>query len=174
MTDSTIVKLSSMAYAILALGLAALVYSRVDTESFQVDPVPTGEDLDIYAATLDTLATRGHTIILADSTVRAIGGPPRTFHGVIPSRDPVQVVSRKEILGPPHSSGDYWTWFRSQFPNADGWFALSEARIAPDGATARVGFEHACGWLCGGGGMVELAKRRGVWRVTSIRITWVS
>ena len=162
--SSAVVKVASLGYSLFALGLAAfLVESRPTL-------VPRSESSSIYGTVLDTLAFDTDTIVLADSTIEVFAEPARTLIGVTAGR-PIRFVTARDLRGPRH--GDYWAWFHKAHPHAYGWYALSAAMYhGHDRAT--VAFEHHCGWLCGGGGTVELKRRHGRWVVDEIKTVWVS
>ena len=128
------------------------------------------DDELIYAAVLDSVARQAAMIVVADS------GPflpsrarLQTLRAVRP-RLPVRALADAEVA-PKKGEDDYWTRFEEKYPEAYGWYAVSQI-ILVDANHATLIYSHYCGRLCGEGGPVELERRGDRWVVTSIRIAW--
>jgi hypothetical protein len=137
---------------------------------------PTQDEL-IYTAVLDSVARQGTMIVLADSGPILQSWAPVEVLRTLRTRLPVHLVRFSEIapdtVGTPATGDDYWTRFRTRFPEAHGWYTVSTIRYS-DANHATVSYGHFCGWLCAEGGPVELERSGDGWIVTSIRITFVS
>lgn len=69
--------------------------------------------------------------------------------------------------------GQDWKRWEALFPNAAGYFALSNVGFNADGTQALLYVEHVCG-LCGHGGYILMRKANGRWSVEAEAGTWVS
>ena len=67
-----------------------------------------------------------------------------------------------------------WDDFYKQFPNSGGYISLSRAGINANGDQALVYAEHSCGWLCGTGNYMLLAKNDQRWAVQKSFMAWIS
>jgi hypothetical protein len=84
-------------------------------------------------------------------------------------------LTPKEKIEQIFKSGlDGWSEFYKQFPNSGGYIALSRAGLNPGGDQALVYIEHVCGWLCGSGHYLLLAKNDHRWAVQKSFMAWVS
>ena len=154
----------------LLAGMAAFAFSSPERHAALAD------NRLVYEAVLDSVARNGTVIVVADSGPFLRSWACLSVLRALRPRLPVRAVPYAEVApGPYKKEGapDYWAQFRTKFPGADGWYILSKVEYR-DGDHAKVVYSHFCGWLCGEGGPVELERRQGGWRVTSIKIIWVS
>jgi hypothetical protein len=68
-----------------------------------------------------------------------------------------------------------WDNFKAAYPGADGFYMFSKVfSLTSDGSQALLYAAHARDWLNGGGRVLFLRKRDGVWRVEAYRYVWLS
>jgi hypothetical protein len=171
-------KLLAALVLVWSLAVATLWILREAPESRGAITEPL-QDALVYAALLDSLAQGGKRIVVTsaanDDQMLAGTGP---LAGAIPARKLVTVVPRESLVpAMAHyaPSTDYWQEFQRRYPDADGWFDLSEVTYRDGGRAAVVTYGHHCGWLCGSGGPVDLRRTAaGGWRVTNVTVEWVS
>lgn len=72
------------------------------------------------------------------------------------------------------AGGDGWTEFYAKYPKSSGYWNFSAVGYDKAGAEALVYVGHGCGWLCGTGHMVLLAKENGSWIVKNRVMLWIS
>ena len=70
--------------------------------------------------------------------------------------------------------GDGWAKFYKKYPNSSGYWEFSAVGYDKISAEALVYVGHHCGWLCGTGHLVLLAKENGSWVVKNRVMLWIS
>lgn len=88
----------------------------------------------------------------------------------------VESMSSKEIDDIFSAEGPSgWERFRKEYPDVHGYVELSAVGFNADRSFALVYSAVHCGPLCGAGGFVTLAKKKGVWRKNKDRLcSWIS
>jgi hypothetical protein len=157
---------------------------------------------EIYEAILDTLfvVNRPRVLVIQDSSVifrTAPGHVQPARQSDFPEQQLAQLNAMSEFahplgeLGVPpqwrrvplaqirslfHSNPDIgWNNFHSQYPDAQGWLAVTPIVISQDGRRALVYYAWHCGSLCGQGQLASIVRdERGRWRVRHLVNYWVS
>lgn len=90
-----------------------------------------------------------------------------------------EIAARTDRLAleEPHPTGmkveAHWKAFFERFPTAVGWVSVSPIGYSRDGGRAVLEVHFGCGGLCGGGNVVVLQRRAGIWKVSRIMQTVV-
>ncbi|HEU0052047.1 MAG TPA: hypothetical protein VFQ39_02675 [Longimicrobium sp.] len=146
----------------------AAVWSAVLREKVKSDESRTIvlRDATVPPFTLDSLRrlTLGSELVRALSEANARSGPVR---------GPFSLPNRV-VLVSPKARDHEWSRLRDKYPDAGGVIAVSLPGYDAGRTRAIVYMAYDCGFLCGEGTMVVLARDTGGWRVEKSFGLWIS
>ena len=133
-----------------------------------------GQDLartlnnDFFGYPVDTAAVRD--LLTRGRAARSLKEATR-----LPLRIPVTLVDRQTLDSLPQKDLErYWSEFYEKYPGSNGIIEISTIGYGSNGDLAILLVDRGCGSLCGHGYIVALRRVAGVWRIASIRQTWIS
>jgi hypothetical protein len=85
-----------------------------------------------------------------------------------------RLISSDEISKIFQRKGDGWKKFYELYPKSSGFWDLSPVGYSDDGLEALVYVGHHCGYLCGTGHLLLLAKENGTWVMENKTMLWIS
>jgi hypothetical protein len=165
------------------------------------DRITPADELDVYAAALDTIADPGQMIVLVDSsntsfppleqetlpwpglrkadrtTLKSFttaNRHPRRLPQQLSPRETVVIVTGQQVKATPGNPRSYWDQFYRRFPGSSGWYELSAIGFNRGPTEALLFVQRHCGELCGSGSFVLLRKTVTGWRVFAVELDWVS